>query len=292
MNIITFDTEEWYIEKMYHGAREEKYRSFNLILDNLLELLSNKGFIATFFCVGRLADEFPSVIKKIDASGHEIGCHSDTHQWLNKMTDVEVYQDTHNAIDKLEQLIGKKVISYRAPAFSIGSNNKQVLEILAECGIKRDASIFPAARDFGGFAEFTSEEPTLITIGNKQIKEFPITTTTIFGKRLAYSGGGYFRLFPYSFIKNRMSQAEYTMTYFHINDLLSTSRKFQTRKEYERYYREKGTLINRGKRYLKTIVGTNTAYPKLQKLLQENSFVNLVEADNAIDWTNAPHITL
>ena len=132
MNIITFDTEEWYIEKMYHGAREEKYRSFNLILDNLLELLSNKGFIATFFCVGRLADEFPSVIKKIDASGHEIGCHSDTHQWLNKMTDVEVYQDTHNAIDKLEQLIGKKVISYRAPAFSIGSNNKQVLEILAE----------------------------------------------------------------------------------------------------------------------------------------------------------------
>ena len=29
MNILTFDIEEWYIEKTLHGGREEKYRQFD-----------------------------------------------------------------------------------------------------------------------------------------------------------------------------------------------------------------------------------------------------------------------
>ena len=292
MNIISFDTEEWFIEKHFHGGREEKYRAFDEMLNNLLQILDENNLQATFFCVGKLATEFPEIVKVIDSTGHEIGCHSNTHQWLNTMTDEELLEDTRTAVDSLEQLIGTKVKSYRAPAFSIGKNNKQALEILAECGIERDASIFPAARDFGGFAEFTSEEPTLITINGKQIKEFPITTTKVLGKRLAYTGGGYFRLFPYLFIQDRMDQAKYSMTYFHINDLISTSRKFPTREEYEQYYKEPGTLLNRGKRYLKTVIGTGSAYPKLQQLIQDNHFINLANADKLINWNNAPHITL
>ena len=102
IKILTFDTEEWYIEKTYRGAHEEKYRSYDAMLETLLGLLEDRGLKATFFCVGRLVDDFPYVIKKIDAAGHEIGCHSNAHQWLNTMTDKDVYEDTHTAIDKLD----------------------------------------------------------------------------------------------------------------------------------------------------------------------------------------------
>ena len=292
MNIISFDTEEWYIEKIYRGARKEKFLAFDSMLSNILDMLDECKIKATFFCVGQLAVDFPEVIKLIYSKGHEIGCHSNTHQWLNKMTPEEALNDTKTAIDCIEQLIGCKVKSYRAPAFSIGKNNKWALEILAECGIERDASIFPAARDFGGFEEFKTQEPTLISINGKKIKEFPITTTRLLSKEVAYSGGGYFRLFPYWFIQNEIRKAPYTMTYFHINDLLSEPRKMLTKVEYERYFKEPGTLINRSKRYVKTILGTGQAYSKLEKVIRNNDFVNLADADNVIDWQKVPHIQL
>lgn len=190
MNIISFDIEEWYIEKQYKGARASKYKEFDAFLDSILELLDRHRTKATFFCLGKIASEFPHVIKKIDASGHEIGCHSDKHTWLNKISRAEVLEDTRIAVDSIEQLIGRKVLSYRAPAFSIGENNKWAFEVLAECGIERDASVFPASRDFGGFPTFESKVPVLLNINDVNIKEFPIPIVKILGKEIAYSGGG------------------------------------------------------------------------------------------------------
>ena len=67
MNILTFDIEEWYIEKMYAGGRTERYRQYYGYLDQILDLLERKGIKATFFCVGRLATDFPNVVKQIAA---------------------------------------------------------------------------------------------------------------------------------------------------------------------------------------------------------------------------------
>ena len=148
MNILTFDIEEWFIEKNYFGGRTEKYSEFDAVLEKILNLLDEVNLKATFFCVGEMALSFSHVIKKIKKRGHEIGCHSNRHLWLNKLSYNEVIADTSNAIDNLEQCIGSKVISYRAPAFSIGESNKWVFEVLSNCGIERDASIFPAKREF------------------------------------------------------------------------------------------------------------------------------------------------
>ena len=68
-------------------------------------LLNEIGKRATFFCVGKMATEFPDVIKKIANQGHEIGCHSNFHAWLNKMTKEEARQDTREAVDSLEQKV-------------------------------------------------------------------------------------------------------------------------------------------------------------------------------------------
>lgn len=292
MNILTFDIEEWYIEKTYRGGHAERYREFDNYLSRILDLLEHQRTKATFFCVGGMATDFPNVVRRITSKGHEVGCHSHTHQWLNKMSQKEALEDTRTAVDALEQCIGKKVVSYRAPAFSIGEQNKWAFEVLAECGIERDASVFPASRDFGGFPQFKEHVPTLVNYHGITIKEFPIPTTKLFGKELAYSGGGYFRFFPLWFIKNQIKKSDYNMCYFHIGDLLPGPRRAMTKAEYEEYFRQPGTFINRYKRYLKASLGRNEVFEKMESLISSNYFISLDNADGIICWDKVPQIQL
>ncbi len=292
MKIISFDIEEWFIEKEFGGNRKDKYAEYDIFLDKILEMLHATGKKATFFCVGQMAIEFPEVLKKIDAAGHEIGCHSNVHTWLNKMSIVEASEDTHQAVDSLEQCIGKKVLSYRAPAFSIGENNPWAFEILAKCGIERDSSVFPASRDFGGFPNFGSNLPTIVTYKGINIKEFPISTTLLFGKDIAYCGGGYFRFFPYWFIKKEMNKSPFSICYFHIGDLLPETNGVMSKEAYEEYFKENGTVINRYKRYFKSNYGKKGAWKKLERLVRTYDFTNLDLADESINWTKCPQKSL
>ena len=138
MNIISFDIEEWYIEKKFNGDHNERYQIFDTYLKKILDLLDENGMQATFFCLGKIATDFPDVVRSIAAKGHEVGCHSNEHLWLTKMTPEQLRRDTHDAIAALEDVSGQKVVSYRAPAFSIGDENKWAIEVLASEGIERD----------------------------------------------------------------------------------------------------------------------------------------------------------
>lgn len=292
MNIITFDTEEWYIEKKYNGGRKEYYAKYYEYQKRILDLLDERGLKATFFCVGGLAREFPQIIREIDERGHEVGCHSDQHSWLTNYDREGVYKDTKVAIDSLEDVLGKKIVSYRAPAFSIGEANKWAFEVLAECGIERDASIFPASRDFGGFSGFPSKEPCLLKVGNQTIKEFPVCLTRMLGKEFAFSGGGYFRFFPLSFIKHEISKSEYVMCYFHIGDLLYRPYKMSSKQDFLDYYKVAPTFKNRFVRMSKSSIGTRGAFDKMKKLVSSSDFVHLENADQMIDWNSVRVVEL
>lgn len=292
MYILSFDIEEWYIEKKYFGDRKEKYQEYDRYLKSILNALDKRNMKATFMCVGELGRWFPEVVKEIAERGHEIGCHSNEHTWLTSLNSEQLRQDTHDAIASLEDVCGQKVKSYRAPAFSIGDNNKWALEILAENGIEMDSSVFPAARDFGGFASFTSEKPAIIKYNGIEIKEFPICTTKVFGKNIAYSGGGYFRFFPLSFVKKRMTASDYAISYFHIGDVVRLFDTFISRELYETYFKEKGTFTNRLKRSVKSNLGINTAFEKMCSLIEKTDFVSLEEADKMIDWSRTNTVNL
>jgi len=279
MNILTFDIEEWAIEKELNGNRKEKYIEFDKILDHILELLDANNQTATFFCLGKIAKSFPYVISKIQAHGHEIGSHSNAHKWVNKMTPQEFRDDTISAIRSLEDVTGSKINSFRAPAFSICESNKWAFDVLYECGIKNDASIFPGVRDFGGFPSFSCQNPCIIEHKGSHLNEFPIPMYKIplIGKGLAYSGGGYFRLVPLPFVKILMKNNEYNMCYFHIGDLLEEKRKLMTKDEYESYFKEKGSLKNRYLRYLKANIGKGNVLKNLDDLLKSFRFISIQE---------------
>lgn len=279
MNILTFDIEEWSIEKEYRGGHKEKYAEFDLLLDHILEQLDLRNIKATFFCLGKIALDFPHVIKKIESGGHEIGSHSHAHKWVNKMTPAEFREDTRQAVSALEDLIGKKIKSFRAPAFSIGESNKWAFEILTEFGIENDASIFPGSRDFGGFPNFTEQKPCIIEYNGIRINEFPIPlySLPIGGKQIAYSGGGYFRLLPLWFVKNRMESSDYNMCYFHISDILTEKNKLKSKSEYEEYFKEPGTFKNRYLRHVKSNIGRGNALKHLDALLKLFPFCSIEE---------------
>lgn len=282
MNILSFDIEEWYIEKKFYAGRSEKYQQFDNYLYRILDLLDSLQLKATFFCVGKIATDFPYIIKEISERRHEIGCHSNEHLWLTKMTPQQLLEDTKEAIASLQDASGQPIISYRAPAFSIGEKNKWAIEILAECGIERDSSIYPATRDFGGFDSFPANSPVIIEYNGVQMKEFPIALARIVGKDVAFSGGGYFRFFPLWYVKQRMHRSDYFIAYFHIGDLIHNQNGIMTKEEYETYFRESGTLRDRLVRYVKSNLGTKGAFVKMQELLNEGTFVNLQEADKQI----------
>lgn len=292
MNILTFDIEEWALAKAGGYGTAEKYAEYDAFLDRILDMLDKRGIKATCFCTGLMAKDFPQVVKLIQSRGHEIGCHSNRHTWMNKMTEAEAREDTHAAVSSLEQCIGQKVLSYRAPAFSIGESNKWMFEILAGEGIQNDSSVFPAARDFGGFPAFSSQTPCTIKYAGIELKEYPISMTSFMGKQVAYSGGGYFRFFPLSFVKGRMDKSDYTMCYFHINDLLPEKGGVPSKTEYEKYYKEPGTLKNRYKRYIKTNLGKKGAWDKLEKLIKKESFMSIEQANQSDDMGNTAVVDL
>jgi hypothetical protein len=92
-----------------------------------------------------------------------------------------------------------------------------------------------------------------------------------------YSGGGYFRFFPYCCIKHWARQTSYLMTYFHPRDFDPQQPKIPDL-----------PLI----RMFKSYVGLGAAFHKFQKLLNDFDFIDIAEADTLIDWEKVRTITV
>lgn len=291
MNILTFDLEEWYLESVKLD-RTEKYKQLDETLERVLDDLDRYSLNATFFCVGKLAVSFPRIIHQIIKRGHEIGCHSNTHAWLDKMTPEELLADTTEALKALQDVSGRRVVSYRAPAFSITPKNKWAINVLAECGIENDASIFPTSRDFGGYKGFPQDTPCIICHKGATLKEYPISLTSILGRTIAYSGGGYFRLLPYELVSSAINKREYNICYFHMNDLIQEKKQIMSKAAYEEYFQEPGTIKNRLIRYVKNSIRIGETREKLSKLLSLNQFVNIQKAEELIDWSESKVVNL
>ena len=272
MNILTFDIEDWYNCDFISGDLDwSKYevRIYDGV-SRILNALDERGILGTFFCLGWLADNHPKVIQQIIAAGHQVGCHSYQHQLATSFTIDEFYKDTLKAKSALENVLGSEVTAYRAPGFSITKNNLEYFDVLSELGFQYDCSVFPAPHDYGGIPTFGKAEPKILKLCNGcYLKEFPINTTSIMGKNIVFSGGGFFRIMPYHLIQFWAKKSEYMMTYFHPRDFDYKQPRMRTLPTV---------------RYFKSYVGIKSAFSKFEKLLDDFNFVNVVQADEQINW--------
>lgn len=272
MNILTFDIEDWYnCDFITPDFNWDKYevRIYEGVEKILMEL-SERNLKGTFFCLGWIAEKHPNVIKQIHSQGHQIGCHSYQHELAFRFDREGFRNDTEKAKKLIEDLIGDKINAYRAPGFSITPQNTWAFEVLAELDFEYDSSILPASHDYGGFPKFGESGPTILKLKNGlSLKEFPINVKSVFGKQFVFSGGGYFRLFPYPFINHWAKSSPYIMTYFHTRDFDPDQPMIQSL-----------PLMRKFKSY----VGLPTAFTKFQKLLNDYEFINIEDANILIDW--------
>ena len=272
MNILTFDIEDWYncdFESNDFDWDKFEVRIYSGV-DKILEALSEKQIKATFFCLGWIAEKHPDIIKKIHNNGHHIGSHSYQHQLITRFNKKTFKSDTEKAQKYIEDLIGDRVNAYRAPAFSIGSKNLWAFEILSELNYEYDSSIFPSRHDYGGFENFGESQPVKLKLQNGSIiKEFPMNIYKILGKKIVFSGGGFFRFYPYKFIKELSLKSNYLMTYFHPRDF-----------DIEQPIIKTLPIIRRYKSY----VGLKNSFSKFNKYLNDFEFIDILTANERIDW--------
>lgn len=170
----------------------------------VLELLDLHQVKATFFVLGWVGERNSELVKRIHAKGHEIASHGYSHKMIYNQTPEEFESEAKHSKMLLEDIIGEKVRGYRAASYSITKKSLWAIDILAECGYEYDSSIFPVRHDNYGLSSSPVEPYKIKTNSGKELIEFPLTSLNIFGYRLPIAGGGYFRLFPYWFVKNAL----------------------------------------------------------------------------------------
>jgi polysaccharide deacetylase family protein (PEP-CTERM system associated) len=197
INVFSCDVEDWYwsVYKRSPNATSRCYEN----VARCLELLDEVGVRGTFFILGCVAAQQPSVVKLIDKQGHEIGTHGHTHKSVNAMSRQELKHEIRTSCERLQDITGKKVRAFRAPNFSITNDHFWAFSVLAECGIDIDSSIFPLRmRRYGNPG--LSLAP--FRVGPQgTVYEFPVSIVQVGNVKIPVAGGGYARLLPASFLK-------------------------------------------------------------------------------------------
>jgi polysaccharide deacetylase family protein (PEP-CTERM system associated) len=201
INAITVDVEDWfqvqaYVDAIPHSDWERMPHRVEKNTDRLLGLFDRTGVHATFFTLGWVAERYPALVRRIVAGGHELASHGYGHARVDTQDRTTFRNDIGRARRLLEDIGGVAVRGYRAPTFSIGTRTPWAWDVLAEEGHIYSSSVYPISHDLYG-------EPGAPRMVHRHgaLWEVPMTTLQMGGRNLPVSGGGWFRLVPYTLFR-------------------------------------------------------------------------------------------
>ena len=110
-----------------------------------LPLLKKYGFTATFYIwvvvVGMKHHMTWDEVKELDAAGMQIGCHTLTHPFLQRVrSDDALRREIVVSKKRIEEHIGKPVTTF---AYPFGQYNERVVSFVREAGFTSARSTWP-----------------------------------------------------------------------------------------------------------------------------------------------------
>ena len=99
----------------------------------IIEVLKEFNAGATFFLVGFWVDDYPEMVKEIDANGFEIGTHSNTHPDMTKLSSSTIKSELETSLAKIKALTEQEIRLFRAP---FGAYNNALIETAEKMNLK------------------------------------------------------------------------------------------------------------------------------------------------------------
>ncbi|MBX3275025.1 MAG: polysaccharide deacetylase family protein [Sandaracinaceae bacterium] len=182
----------------------------------ILDWCDAQDIRGTVFVVGRLAASAPELVRELAARGHEVACHSWSHEPLGQLGPEGFRADTLRAKALLEDVAQHRVVGYRAPIFSLTRATPWAPDVLREAGFEYSSSVMPAPNPLHGFPEAPAH-PFRWPSG---LVELPCPVRRIGPLTVPYLGGVYLRYLPLRLVERWASRADGTVlwTYCHPYD--------------------------------------------------------------------------
>jgi polysaccharide deacetylase family protein (PEP-CTERM system associated) len=207
-NAMTVDVEDYFqVQAFAHCIDRAEWQRMaprvEANVDRILEQFAAAGVHATFFTLGWIAERNQPMVHRIVASGHELASHGYDHTRADAQDPATFAADVSRTRLLLEDIGGVAVKGYRASTFSIGARNQWAFRVLEDAGYTYSSSVNPITHDLYGMPD-ASRVPFRPDGG--VLWELPMTTLRAFGRNWPCSGGGYFRLLPYSVFRHGLTQ--------------------------------------------------------------------------------------
>ena len=287
--MLSVDVEDWfhllgagldYQFRVPPGGTEVWDRLPGRVVDNthwILDMLDRYQVKGTFFILGWVAERYPDLVRDIHQRGHEVGSHSYWHKVLTVQTPAEFRSDLRRSLAVLQDITGNQVLGFRASSASI---TDWAIDILAEEGLYYDSSLFPVFYHdvYGRLAGTTPEKP--IERLRNGLWEVKLSSLELAGLQWPWSGGGYFRVLPYSVFRRGVRQilAKRGMFQFYIHpwELDADPPRLPNLKPMYHFRRYAGIRRTRS---------------RFERLLGEFHFVPICEALKRLEQTNSRRST-
>ncbi len=160
---ITLDLEsDWFVDEPGRTYQTVEY------LDAYIELIQSVDVPVTVFVVGRLLEERPDVVERLDAA---LDCEFHLHSYAHDPEMSRGFRsDLREGIEAFESFFGHRPQGYRAPLGKISAEN---LVTLDDEGLAFDSSIFPSYRP-GAYNNLDAPTHPYRPAGTDGLVEFPI----------------------------------------------------------------------------------------------------------------------
>lgn len=105
------------------------------ITDQVLDILEKEDIVASFFLIGELIKpETEYLVKRAYDMGCSIENHSETHQFMTKLTDAEIREEIRTTTEKIVKITGEHPVYFRPPFIDYDQKMYDNIDLYFICG--------------------------------------------------------------------------------------------------------------------------------------------------------------